>query len=308
MKRILCMLVLALSAGAAGYFLAPQAGPVEAQAAKPEPIADVDAHLATDEAFKSGDLAKKLEIVTQLQKEQRINYNQAKGQHIRLILAHARASEMNPDTQLLKFVAWLGTQQKDYNGTVYKACSGTGTLTTLIEYFGTARLYADEQFKTGDLKVKIKRVKDLWDARELGQSQAYNLTADLAYQYLAPAGGKIDAELKLFGELHRANIMDWAGSAGIHNALLHRALFEKADLDTTEKRLAFIQKVTTDKTGDLSWMVVGSLRTSMFMLVCDAEMAGLDAKARSAKIDEWFKQGLLSSSDTGTLKTTYSVK
>lgn len=308
MKRILCMFALITAAGIGGYALAPQPVPAEAQAAKPEKIEDPDTHLNADEAYKAGDTVKKLEIIGALTKEGRFNYNQGRGLQMRVILAHARANEMNPDTQLLKFVAWIGTQQKDYKGAIYKACSNTGALGTLLEYYGTARLYADEQFKTGDLKAKIKRIKELWNAGELGQSQAYNLTADFVYQYLAPAGGKIDAELKLFGELHRADAMDWAGSAGIHNALLHRALFEKAELDTAEKRLAFIQKVAVDKTGDVSWMVVGSLRTNMFMLVCDPEMSGLDAKARAAKIDEWVKQGLLVSSDASTLKAAYSTK
>lgn len=308
MKRILCMFALIAAAGIGGYALAPQPTLVEAQAAKVEKIEDPDAHLAADEAYKSGDVAKKLEIIGALTKERKFDYNQGRGLQMRVILAHARASEMNPDTQLLKFVAWIGAQQKDYKGAIYKACSNTGALSTLVEYYGTARLYADEQFKTGDLKTKIKRIRDIWNAGELGQSQAYNLTADYVYQYLAPAGGKIDAELKLFGELHRADVMDWAGSAGIHNALLHRALFEKAELDTTEKRLAFIQKVAADKTGDVSWMVVGNLRTNMFMLVCDPEMSGLDAKARAAKIDEWVKQGLLASSDASTLKGAYSTK
>ncbi|MBK9974130.1 MAG: hypothetical protein IPP14_05085 [Planctomycetes bacterium] len=308
MKRILCMLALILSAGFGGYALAPTPVPADAQAAKVEKIADPDAQLAADEAYKNGDTVKRLEIVAALAKEQKLDYNQARGLQTRLLLAHARANEMSPDTQLLKFVAWLGAAQSDYKGALYKACSNTGALSYLVEYYGTARLYADEAFKAGDYKVKLKRIKELWNARELGQSQAYNLTADFIYKFLAPAGGKIDEELKLFGELFRADVLDWAGSAGVHNALLHRALFEKADMDTTEKRLAFIAKVTKDKEGDLSWMTVGNLRITLFAHACDAEMAGLDAKGRTEKIDAWVKQGLLGTFDVSTLKAMYSVK
>jgi len=308
MKRILCMLALITAAGIGGYALAPTPVPADAQAAKVEKLADPDAHLAADEAYKTGDTVKRLEIIAALMKEKKLDYGQARGLQIRVILAHARASEMNPDTQLLKFVAWIGASQKDYKGPIYKACSSTGALSNLIEYYGTARLYADETFKSGDLKTKIKRIKELWNAGELGQSQAYNLTADFVYQYLAPAGGKIDAELKLFGELHRADTMDWAGCAGIHNALLHRALFEKPELDTTEKRLEFIGKVSKDKEGDISWMSTGSVRITMFAHACDAEMAGLDAKARAEKIDAWAKKGLIGSFDIGTLKAMYSIK
>lgn len=308
MKRILCMCALLLAAGVGGYALAPKPVPAEAQAAKVEKLEDPDAHLAADEAYKNGDTAKKLEIIAALAKEKKLDYYQARGLQMRVILAHARANDMNPDTQLLKFVAWLGTQQKDYKGAIYKACSNQGTLSGLVEYYGTARLYADEQFKTGDTKTKIKRIKELWNAGELGQSQAYNLTADFVYQFLAKAGGKIDEELKLFGELHRADIMDWAGSAGIHNALLHRALFEKPELDTTEKRLAFIGKVSKDKEGDISWMSTGGVRVIMFAHACDAEMAGLDGKTRAEKIDTWAKQGLITSSDISTLKAMYSTK
>jgi hypothetical protein len=222
---------------------------------------------------------------------------------LRAILAEVRAQKLDKD--LPAFCAWMGKHRKDYNGAVGK--HGRNALDDLIDIYGTDRLYQDEAFVKGDLPAKLKRVKELWTARELGQGVTYELTNDLVYRYLIPANGDIEKELQLFGELHRKDVMVWDSSASIHRALLLRALHEKKDLDSVEKKLLFIQKVTKEKEGDIAWMVVGSYRTALLMTAIDGDEAfiKLDAAGRKEKIESWVKEGKLQQSDRSGLLAAY---
>lgn len=306
MKMKLAVAALVLFAGAAGYGVSSMQQQAQAQE-KPAIIDDLDAHLAADEAYKAGDLQKRAEILAQLLKERRIDSNRARGMAIRELLAYARANDKDPHTKLVPFVQWLGSINKDYKNPLNVALRNTGATEALIEVHGAERLWKDEAFLKADSGAKLARIKELWDARELDQSQAYDLTRHYAYDYLRPAEGNIDKQLEMFGKLVRSTSIDWAGIAGVHHALLTRALHEKADLDTTEKKLAWIQKVTKNKEGDLSWMVAGNRSTTLFMHAVDAEFSKLDRAARKTKIDEYEKQGLLSSGDAGALRGIYST-
>jgi len=313
MKRVIAALLLASGVGLCGFWLGHQGAPqVSAQdntdkPAAPEKITNLDKHLAEDETYQAADLAGRLDIVAELQKSQRLNWGMARGYQMRLILAHARGNEMDPQTNLVPFVQWLGAHLKDWNGDVHKACGSTGSLRALIEVYGARRLYSDETFLKGDVEAKLRRIKELWDARELEQGQCYDLTRLYAYEHLSTAGGDIDKQIEMLGKLQAAECMDWAGASSVHTALLTRALEEKKDLDTTEKKLAWLEKITDNQTGSLSWMIVGNRRTTLFMHAVDKEMTGLDAAARKAKIAEWKEKELLTTADVRELEYTYSV-
>ena len=306
MKMKLAVAALVLFAGAAGYGVSTMQQQAQAQE-KPAIIDNLDAHLAADEAYKTGDLTKRAEILAQLLKERRIDSNRARGVATRELLAHARANDMDPHTKLVPFVQWLGGISKDYKNPLNVALRNTGAVDALIEVHGAERLWKDEAFLKADSGAKLARIKELWDARELDQSQAYDLTRHYAYDYLRPAEGNIDKQLEMFGKLQRSTSIDWAGIAGVHHALLTRALHEKADLDTTEKKLTFIQKVTKNKEGDLSWMVAGNRSITLFMHAVDAEFSKLDGAARKAKLDEYEKQGLITKNEAGILGGIYSA-
>lgn len=276
---------------------------------KPEKIANLEEHLSKLEEWTKGDVVKRLELLRKLaEQEKTITAAQRRAMGQRAILEHLRTAGIDKD--LVKKVEWLGAQKRDFKGAVHAALgpSGTGVLDDLIETYGTERLYKDEAFQKGDIPAKLKRLKELWTARELHQSTTYSLGDDLVYRYLIPAGGKIDEELRLFGELYRKDVLVWDSTAAIHRALLHRALFEKPELDTTWKRLEWIGKVSADKSGDIAWMAVGSLRADLLIQAVDGdpEFTKLDAAGRKAKIDEWVKAGYVSASDRGTLLAAYA--
>lgn len=309
MNRMLAAILLALGVGVCGFLLGNHS-PTETVAqdkTKPEKITNLETHLAADEAYQAADFTGRLTIVADLQKAQRLDWGMARGFQMRLILAHARAHEMDPETALVPFVQWLGAQLKDWKGEIYKACGGTGSLGALIEIYGARRLYRDEAFLKGDAEAKLRRIKELWDARELDQGQCYDLTRLYAYEHLSSANGDIDKQIEMLGKLEKAKCMDWAGASSVHEALLTRALDEKKDLDTVEKKLAWLVKVTDNQNGDISWMIVGNRRTTLFMHAMDKQMAELDAAARKAKITEWKEKGLLTSSDERDLEAAYCV-
>lgn len=308
MNRIkLAVLVAAIAvvAGLAGAYLTPRTTVAAQDKAQPEKISNIDAHLKADKDYQKADLAGRLGTVAQLLKDKRISWPQARGAQMREILADARANERDPASDLVPFVQWLGAELKNYKGDIRTACSGTGSLEALIETHGARRLYTDKTFLEGDAIAKLGRIKELWDARELAQGQCYELTAMYIYEYLAPAAGDIDKQIEMFGKLTRAKCMDWAGSAGVHDALLTRALEEKKDLDSVEKKLAWIGAHAEGDDADLSWMVVGRRRLTLFMHVLDATMAGLSTEERAAKIDEYKEKKLLGSTDASDLKATY---
>jgi len=278
------------------------------KAAKPERIPNLEAHLAALDEWKGGDLVKRLEVLRRLADEKRIDASQRRYMSQRVILEHARATGLDKD--LVKLVEWLAAQRRDHKGAVSQALgTGSNPIDDMIETYGLERLYRDEAFSKGDIPAKLKRVKELWNARELHQSSTYALVNDLVYRHLAPVAGKIDEELKLFGALYRADVLVWDSTASIHRALLHRALFERPELDSTMKRLAWIAKAAGDKTGDIAWMSVGALRTSLLLQAIDgdAEFTKLDAAGRKAKLEEWKKAGLISSSDFGALAAVYAT-
>ena len=297
-KHVLAGLVALIAAGA---FVA---GRVSAQDnKKPTNVPNAEEALAKDEEYQKGDLGKKLEHLKKLTDEKKLDFNQSRWMGVRAVLAEARAQKMDKD--LPAFCAWMGKHRKDYNGAIGK--HGRSALDDLIDVYGTERLYADEAFVKGDLPAKLKRVKELWNARELGQGVTYELTNDLVYRYLIPAGGDIEKELALFGELHRKDVMVWDSSASIQRALLLRALHEKKDLDSVEKKLVFINKVAKDKEGDIAWMVVGNLRTSLLVSLIDGDEAftKLDANGRKEKIESWVKEGKIQASDKSALLAAY---
>ena len=310
MKRVFAALLLASGVGLCGFWLGHQGAPqVSAQdkTETPEKITNIENHLAKDEVYQAADLAGRLAIVAELQQSQRLEWGMARGYQIRLILDHARGNEMDPQTKLVPFVQWLGARLKDWQGDINKACGSTGSLRALVEIYGARRLYTDETFLNGDAEAKLRRIKELWEARELEQGQCYDLTRMYAYEHLSAANGDIDKQIAMFGKLDEAECMDWAGASSVHTALLTRALEEKKDLDTTEKKLAWLQKIADNQTGSLSWMIVGNRRTTLFMHAVDKEMSALDAAARKAKIAEWKEKGLLTTTDVRELEYTYSV-
>lgn len=308
MKRMVAALLLAVGVGVCGFWIGQNSTP-EAQdkPATPEKITNLETHLAGDEAFKGADLAGKCGIIEQLKKDQRTDWYTARGMQMRLVLEHARANEKDPATNLVGFVQWIGSHLKDWKDPLTKACSGSGSLSALIQTYGAQRLYRDEAFINGDSQAKLQRIKDLWEARELDQGQCYDLTRMYIYRHLAAAGGDINKELELFGKLHRAKCMDWAGAASVHEALMTRALEEKKELDTVEKKLTWLAKAADSDSGDLSWMTVSHRRVVLFMHAVDKEMAGLDSAARKAKIAEWKEKGLLTSSDVTNLHGAYCI-
>ncbi|MCA8916954.1 MAG: hypothetical protein KDB90_16310 [Planctomycetes bacterium] len=307
MKRMLIAILAVACAGLGGLLInGHDSQPVViAQDAQPEKIKNIEAHLKADEAYQKADLAGRLGIIAEMLKAKTIDWSQARGTQMREMMTYARAHEMDPDKNLVALVTWLGAESKDYKGAIRTASNNTGALAALIETYGAQRLYKDETFLKGDSQAKLARIKELWEARELDQGQCYELTAMYIYEHLAPANGDIDKQIKMFGELNRAKCMDWAGSASVHDALLTRALETKKDLDTVEKKLAWIGERTSNKDGDLSWMVVGRRRLTLFMHVLDGTMSGLGMEERAAKIDEYQKKDLISSSDASDLNATY---
>ncbi len=288
---------------AAGSFVA---GHVAAQDnKKPANVPNADEALAKDEEYQKADLAKKLEHLKKLSDEKKLDHNQHRWMAVRAILAEARAQKIDGD--LVAFSKWLGAHRKDSNSAIYK--NGRDALGDIVDVVGTDRLYKDEAFQKGDLPAKMKRVLELWTAKEIGQGVAYELTNDLVYRHLAPAGGDIDKELAMFGELYRKDVLVWESTGSIHRALLTRALHEKKELDSLDKKLAFINKVSKSKEGDIAWMVVGNLRVVLLMIAIDgdAEFTKLDAAGRKDKIEAWAKEGKIQSSDRSALFAAYTV-
>lgn len=277
------------------------------KAAKPEKIQNLDAHLAALEAWTKGDLVARLSLLQSLEAEKKIDGGQRRWMSTRALLGHIRAAGLDKD--LPKLCEWIGARKRERKDPIAEALKNcSGPIDDLLETYGTERLYRDEAFAKGDIPAKLKRVKELWNARELHQGTTYALTNDLVYRHLAPAGGDIDAQLKLMGELYRADVMVWDSSASIHEALLHRALYERKELDTTWKRLEWIGKATAQKTGDLAWMITGTLRAALITQAIDGDAAFLakDAAGRKAQIDEWVKTGTIGSSDRTMLLQAYA--
>ena len=272
---------------------------------KKQPVPNAEEYLAKDDEYQKGDLGKRFERLKKLQDEKTLDSFQTKWTQVRLLLAAAREKKVDKDLPAL--CKWLADLKKDSQGPVNK--HGYGAIDEILKVHGTDRLYKDEAFAKGDLPAKLKRVKELWEARELHQTVTYSLTNDLVYRHLAPAGGDIEKELSLFGELHRKNVMVWDSSASIHEALLLRALREKKDLDSLEKKLAFIARVSKDKEGDISWMTVGSTRAVLLMDAVDGdpEFTKLDAAGRKAKIEEWAKEGKIGTGDRSQLLAAYTA-
>ncbi|MEZ5991540.1 MAG: hypothetical protein R3E76_04230 [Planctomycetota bacterium] len=311
MKRVIAAVLVGAVVGVAGFGLGSDRSTHDVVVAqdKPEKISNLDAHLQGDANYVKGSLLERLQISAQLYEDKKCDYNQARGIQMRDLLAHARANEMDPATKLVAFVQWLGAENANYKGDMRKACSRTGSLDALIETYGAQRLWRDEAFSKGNAQAKLARVKELWEARELDQGQCYDLTRMYIYEHLAPAGADVDKQLELFGQLVKAKCLDWAGSAGAHEALLTRALEEKKDLDTAEKKLAWINEHTDSKNGEISWMIVGNRRLTLFMQAMDLEMSKLNEEERAAKIKEWQDKKLLDSSSARDIIAAYcSVK
>jgi hypothetical protein len=310
MKRVIAAVIVGIAVGIAGFGIGLEQGATTTVAAqdKPEKINNLDKHVHEDANYVKGSLVERLKIVAGLLKDKKCDYDQARGVQMRELLGHARSHEMDPATKLVAFVQWLGSESKNYKSEIHKACSRTGAISALIETYGAQRLYGDEAFLKGDDKAKLVRLKELGDARQLDQSQFYELTRMYIYRFLAPAGDDVDKQLALFGELVKSKSVDWVGAAGVHRALLTKALGEKKDLDTAEKKLAWISKHTDSKTGELSWMVVGNRRTTLFMQALDVEMAKLNYEERAAKIKEWEEKKLLDTFSARDLLAAYCAK
>ncbi|MCA8911768.1 MAG: hypothetical protein KDB82_08685 [Planctomycetes bacterium] len=307
MKRVIAAVIVGAVVGVTGLGIALMRTTETTVVAqdKPEKINNLDEHLQGDANYVKGSLTERLQIVAQLYADKKCDYGQARGIQMRDLLAHARTHEMDPASKLVAFVQWLGKERADYKGDMYKACSRTGAIDALMETYGAQRLYRDEAFLKGNNQAKLARIKELWEARELDQSQAYDLTRMYIYRHLAPAGDDIDKQIELFGQLVKADCLDWAGAAGVHEALLTRALEEKKDLDTVEKKLAWINEHTDSKSGEISWMVVNNRRSALFMHAMDAEMAKLDYEKRAEKIQEWKEKKLLDTSSARDLTAAY---
>ncbi len=299
--RLILATVFALAIGAA--WLWPRGQEVQAQA-KVEKIANLDEFLKGNEAYQKLDMAGKVEFLANLaDKEKRIDWNQKKWMQYRVLMEQAKKDGIDKDT--VKLVTWAGGIAKDYKNPVNKAAYYA--LDLIIVHYGTRRLYADETFTKADIKGKLKRIKELWTARELGQSTTYALTDSLVFRFLAPAGGKIDEEVKLLSELAGEDVMVWDSTASIQFGVLVRALHEKADLTDNYKRMKWLNEVTDSKTGKLSWMMVGDMRANLLfeLIGNDEEFLKLDYAGRAAKIDQAMKDGYLSSSDVTSLKCAF---
>ncbi len=293
--------LFALAIGAA--WLCPRAQEVEAQA-KVEKIANLDEFLKGNEEFQKMEMAGKLDYLANLaDKEKRIDWNQKKWMQYRVMMEQARKDGIDKD--VVKLVTWAGGIAKDYKNPINK--SAYYAIDLIIVHYGTKRLYADETFTKADTKGKLKRIKELWNARELGQSTVYALTDSLVFRYLAPAGGKIDEEIKLLSELAGEDVMVWDSTASIQFGVLVRALYEKADLTDNYKRMKWLNEITDGKTGKLSWMMVGDMRANLLfeLIGNDEEFLKLDYAGRAAKIDQAQKDGYLSSSDVTSLKCAF---
>lgn len=297
------MIVALLALSVAAVWAWPSAQDVEAQA-KVEKIANLDEFLKGNEDYQKMDLAGKIEYLANLaDKEKRIDWSQRKWMQYRVLMDHARKEGLDKD--VVKLVQWAGALAKDYKNPIQK--HGYYGLDLIITQYGTRRLYADETFNKADIKGKLKRIKELWTNRELGQSITYALTDSLVFRYLAAANGNIDEEIKLMGELHAADVMVWDSTASIHFGLMLRALHEKPELNDNLKRMKWLGEVSDSKTGKLSWMMVGDMRANLLfeLFSADAEFLKLDYAGRAAKIDQAQKDGYISSSDAGTLKGVF---
>ena len=299
--RLIVASVLVLALGA--VWLMPRGAEIQAQA-KVEKIANLDEFLKGNEDYQKLDTTAKCDYLANLcDKEKRIDWNQKKWMQFRVLMAQAKTDGIDKDT--LKLVQWAGALAKDYKNPLNK--SAYYAIDLIVAHYGTKRLYADETFTKGDIKGKLKRVKELWTARELGQSITYALTNDLVFRYLAAAGGKIHEEVKLLGELNKEDVMVWDSTASIQFGVMLRALYEMPELSDNSKRMKWLSEISDSKTGKLSWMMVGDMRASLMMelLGADEEFLKLDYAGRAAKLEQAQKDGYLSSSDVTSLKCAF---
>jgi hypothetical protein len=314
MKRILFCTMLALTFSVAGFFAGATITSAEGNEEPEQPateedegeITDLEAWLSNHEPWVEGDMTQRLTILAELNRERRINRHAARGFQVRELLAYARANEHCPQTDLEGFVTWLGTINADRSHDWHAPTRQPGSVSALIETYGSLRLFEDEAFQGDDVVAQLERVKEAWGNRELAQNQSYDLTRQIVYTYLAQADGDIDRQIEMLGELHRANVMDWAAAAGIHLSLLIRGL-SKPDLDTTEKRVAWLSKVADNRTGELSWMVASDRRVILLMEAADEQLGGMSKEEREQLIQSWRERGLVTSSDVNALKAAYSV-
>ncbi len=310
MRRLLfAAMVVMGTAGlcAVGFHSANHETTIHAQA-KAEKILNLEEHLKASEEYQKLDTAGKCEFLANLcDKEKKIDYTQKKWMQYRVLMDQARTDGIDKDP--VKLCQWVGGLTKDYKNAISK--SAYTALSQIVSHYGTKRLYADEAFKAGDVKAKLKRIKELWTARELGQSETYALTNDLVGRFLAAAKGKIDDEIALMGELVKSDSIVWDSTASIQFGLMHRALYEKPELDTNAKRMKWLGEIGDMKTGKLSWMMVGDMRINMLLEIINADdsFTKLDAAGRFAQLDAWVKDGLISSSDkSGVLSAYGSIK
>ncbi len=309
MKRMLLAAVaavLALNLGALVLFN-PQESPVQAQGKeKVEKVANLEEFLKADETWAKADTVGKCEYLTKLcDKDQRITYDQKRWMQYRVLMEQAKKDGIDKD--IVKLLGWAGGIMKDYKNPLQKAAYSA--LDEIVRQYGTRRLYDDEAYKNGDIKGKLKRLKELWEARELGQSETYALGDSLVFRYLASANGKIDEEIKLMSELISANLLVWDNTARIQFGLMQRALYEKPELTDNTKRMKWLGEIADQKTGKLSWMMVGNMRLHLLleMMGTDEEFLKLDYAGRAAKIDGWAKEGLIGSSEVSALKAAYAA-
>jgi hypothetical protein len=299
--KLIVLAAMMLALGTA--WLWPRGQEVQAQA-KVEKIANLDEFLKGNEAYGKMDLAAKCDYLANLSdKEKRIDWNQKKWMQYRLLMEQAKKDGIDKD--LPKLLGWVGGIYKDYKNPIQK--SSYYALDAIVVEYGTRRLYADETYTKGDIKGKLKRLKELWTAREMGQSATYEINDCLVFQYLAPAAGKIDDELKLMGELVAADVTVWDTTASIQHGLVLRALYEKPELSDNFKRMKWLGEVSDGKTGKVSWMVVGEMRISLLMevITTDDEFLKLSYADRAAKLDAWAKDGFISSTDASSIKAAF---
>ena len=271
---------------------------------KPEKIANLDEFLKANADYAKMDTAAKCDyLATLCDKDRRIDFAARKWMQFRVLMEQAKKDGIDKD--LPKLLGWVGPIVRDFKNPIQK--SANYALDAIIVEYGTRRLYADETFAKGDIKAKLKRIKDLWAARELGQSASYELTNCLVYQYLAPAKGAVDEEIKLMAELVAADVMVWDSTASIQHSLLLRALYEKPELNDNLKRMKWITETADSKGAKLSAMMVMDLRAALLMevLINDEEFQKLDYAARGTKIDGWAKDGYLSPGDASTVKAAF---
>lgn len=265
-----------------------------ARAQQTDKITHLEAYLAADEAYQAADLEGRLAIVDEAGKSQRVRRDIAAAMQLRILQEHIVANGLDQDLPAL--MKWLGGMAKDRNHPISKV-SGSA-IREAITVYGPQRLYQDESFRDGDIVQKLLTVTQYWRNRELPQGMAYELHNDLVSRYLAPAGDDIEKSLERFGELLQRDAVMWECSGGVHRALMWRALHELPGLDTTEKKLAFIQELVGKR--QIGSLTPGRVPSTLLIttLASDNDFLALDPEDRAQKIRQWEGDKLIDRSNS----------